>query len=124
MAVRVRAVIKIDDSLLKEAERIAPRVMRKALIKSADHALARIKGRGPQPAPIRSGRLRREYEKKVSHRSLRVLITNRRTFYAGFVEFGTRKMSAQPHFRPAIKAARKMVRREANKTLIKEFSKL
>lgn len=123
---RVRAVMKIDDGLLKQAEQIAPRVMRQALKKGAKHALKRIKGAGPQPAPIRMGRLRRAYEMKISHRGLRVLIRANQQIapYAGFVEFGTRKMTARKHFRPAIKAARRMVHREAKKVLAQEFKRL
>lgn len=124
--VRVRSVIKIDDGLLKEAERIAPRVMRRVLKKGANHALARIKGRGPSPAPIRTGRLRRSYEKIVSHRGLRILIRSNPQIapYAPFVEFGTVKMTARAHFRPAIRAARKILRREMNRVLSKEFKGL
>ncbi len=123
---RVRAVMKIDDGILRQAERIAPRAMRKALNKGADHALKRIKGAGPQPAPIRTGALRRSYEKRVSHRGLRILVRSNPQIasYAGFVEFGTLFMTAREHFRPAIKAAKKIVRREATRILTQEFKRL
>ncbi len=124
MSVRVRAVVQIDKGFLRKAERAAPRAMRKAILKGADHALKRIKGAGPQPAPRRTGKLRRDYEKRVSHRGLRILVSNTKTPYAGFIEFGTRFMRAQPHFRPAIKAARGVVRREAIRILSQEFKKL
>lgn len=126
MSVRVRAVVQIDKGFLKKATQAAPRAMRKALRKGADHALKRIKGAGPQPAPKRTGDLRRSYEKRVSHRGLRILVRSNPQIahYAGFVEFGTIFMKAQPHFRPAIKSARGIVRREAIRILSQEFKKL
>ena len=126
MAVRVRAVMQIDSGLLKQAEVMAPRIMRRVIKKAAKHALARIKGGGPRPAPIRTGRLRRSYGMTITHGGLRILIASDPSIapYAGFVEFGTRNMSARPHFRPAIRAARKMVRREANKQLAAGFAGL
>ena len=125
MAVRVRAVLQTDkaDKAFAKAQKIAPRAMAAVLKKGGRHIIRRVQS-GPKPAPKRTGRLRREYEMKISHRGLRVLVFNRRTPYAGFVEFGTRKMRAQPHFRPAVKSARALVRREANKVLKAEFAKL
>ncbi len=126
MAVRVRATVKIDAGLMKKASTTAPRVMRFALKRGGKHALKRIKGAGPKPAPKRTGNLRDSYGMKVSHRGLRVLIRSDPTIahYAGFVEFGTSRMRAQPHFRPAVKAARQIVRTVANTVLAREFKGL
>lgn len=126
MAVRVRAVMQIDKGLLREAEQAGPRAMRKAIRRGADHALKRIKGAGPQPAPKRTGDLRKAYEKRISHRGMRIVLraNPQIAHYAGFVEFGTKFMEAQPHFRPAVKAARGVVRREAVRLLAQEFKKL
>ncbi len=122
---RMRAVLKLNTGLLDKAARAAPRAARKALNEVTDHTLRRIKGAGPQPAPIRSGRLRRSYEKRTSHRGLRVLIRSDPTIapHAPFVEFGTSRMRAQPHFRPAVRAARRLLVKRSREILARELPK-
>ncbi|RLE37706.1 HK97 gp10 family phage protein, partial [Candidatus Woesearchaeota archaeon] len=50
--------------------------------------------------PVRTGYLRSTiyYERKGKHK----LIVGAKAHYAGYVEYGTRKMAAQPYLRPAI----------------------
>lgn len=122
---RIRSVLTLNTGLLDKAAKAAPRSARKALKEVTDHTLKRIKGAGPQPAPIRSGRLRRSYEKRASHRGLRVLIRSDPTIahYAAFVEFGTSRMRARPHFRPAVRAARRLLIKRSREILAKELPK-
>ncbi len=118
----VRAVFKIDKGLFKQANAMAPRLMAQAANEESSEILRDLKG-GKHRAPKRSGRLRRSYERIRSHRGLRYLIRANPQIapHAGFVEFGTRNMAAQPHFRPAIRAARRRFSKRASRIVAAGF---
>lgn len=102
----------IDIKLRKKALSIATRDSAKVVLEYAKRF-----------APVDSGKLRkslvvrsmvkttRENRKNVGH-SVRAGAGwyKGHTYYAAFLEFGTRKMEAQPFLRPAVKAARPAAR--------------
>lgn len=59
-------------------------------------------------APVDTGQLRAGYRSEISVTGRRgEVVTN--VEYAPYVEFGTRKMRAQPHLRPAFEQASKWI---------------
>ena len=114
---------KVNPAALDEAMFIAPVLVGAAVQKEADEIVRDLQGAGPNKAPKRSGRLRRAYKKRMLARGLNALIFAdlRIAPHAGYVEFGTRRMSAQPHFRPAMKAGRRRLAKRASAMLASGF---
>lgn len=65
-----------------------------------------IKGGGPHAAPIRTGNLRRSYHTDFAGTKAEIGNDTGIAPYAIFVEYGTYKMAARPHLRPAVEAVR------------------
>lgn len=70
-----------------------------------------VKGQGPHAAPIDTGNLRRSYHvdfEGTNAVQVQAHIGNDMNVaeYAGYVEYGTSRMSAQPHLTPASEAQR------------------
>lgn len=81
------------------------KVEKKALQVEVRRALVNIERGAKRRAPLRTGLLRRSYTHRLDADKLGGRAgTN--TFYAPFVEFGTRRMSAQPHLFPAFEEER------------------
>ena len=69
---------------------------------------ANVKRLSKAKAPVRTGRLRDSIEsQRIGPKHWKV---NVGAYYGVYVEYGTRYMSAQPYFRPAIKVANKIFR--------------
>ena len=68
--------------------------------------------------PVRTGRLRKSINVKVQDLTIEV---SANTPYAGFVEFGTRNMPAQPFIRPSLKLREYLDK--IQKSIIKEIDK-
>lgn len=64
----------------------------------------RVQNRARQLAPVDTGRLRSSITSSGLQRDSRgaYVEVGTNVFYAGFVEFGTRRMPAQPYLRPAL----------------------
>lgn len=114
---------KVNPAALNEAMFIAPIIMGKAVQDEASEIVRDLGGAGPNRAPKRSGRLQRAYKKRILSRGLNALIFADLQIapHAPWVEFGTRRMGAQPHFRPAMKAGRKRLAKRANAMLTSGF---
>jgi HK97 gp10 family phage protein len=65
-------------------------------------------------APVRSGRLRASISTKVD-RKKQIGIVGTNVEYAPFLEFGTRKMKAQPFLNPALEINRKGIQQDVQK---------
>jgi HK97 gp10 family phage protein len=76
-----------------------------------------VKG-GPHAAPYRTGNLRRSYHHAMSGPASAVVGSDHGIAeYAPYVEFGTSKMSAQPHLVPATEAQREPFAQRVAKAL-------
>lgn len=79
-----------------------------ALVRETAQAIEQdVKGGGPHAAPIRTGNLRRSYHtdyREPTHAEVGNDLDVAE--YAIYVEYGTYKMAAQPHLRPATDAQR------------------
>lgn len=64
----------------------------------------KVQNRARQLAPVDTGRLRSSIQSTGLQRDARGAYVDVGTnvFYAGFVEFGTRRQGAQPYLRPAL----------------------
>jgi len=101
---------------IKAALERAPHTIRVVANRVVDEEMARVTERARELAPVRTGRLRNSiYRRKTGFLGWMV---GAAVFYAGFVEFGTRKMSARPYLRPAIEEVLPEIREELKDALI------
>jgi HK97 gp10 family phage protein len=88
------------------------------LTQAAEEGIAPIAGEALRRCPIRTGRLRGSIRVRRGRREVfrgRANVGPRGVFYAGFVEFGTKKRGPRPFMRPALDArAREAVIRVAD----------
>lgn len=81
-----------------------------AIVETATIIEQDVKGKGPHPAPIDTGNLRRSYHQDRKglgdpiEPSVEVGNDMQIADYAGYVEYGTSRMAAQPSLTPASEA--------------------
>ncbi|MEM1524587.1 MAG: HK97 gp10 family phage protein [Nitrososphaerales archaeon] len=97
--------IEIFQDYLKNA----PREVRESLEKWVEEMSERAYQIARERVPVRTGYLRSTiYKTKAPFLGRYTFILGAYADYAGFVEFGTRKMRARPYLRPAIDEVRKI----------------
>ena len=85
-----------------------------ALNRETAHKVAFL---GRQYAPVRTGRLRNSIQVQPSGRFRDQYVVGVGAPYGKFVEFGTRRMRAQPYLRPAAERVRQEYRQQAIKAV-------
>jgi len=86
-----------------QLERAVREAAYRACLETASDIERDVGGMGPHAAPYRTGNLRRSYRIEP-HQPEYVLVGSDEAIapYAKYIEYGTRKMAARPHFRPAV----------------------
>lgn len=104
--VRLTALADATDGILGEN-------MEKACQQLRDETKARC--------PVDTGHLKQSYDYDVQEESSRTVgYVGTSVEYAGYVEYGTRHMQAQPHARPALEASREDIVDELGGNVISE----
>lgn len=99
--------IVLDLSGLQAIERNIARRAGRIVRAVADEVVNEAK----QRAPVRTGNLRRSYHREPVDELTQRVGTD--VEYAPYVEFGTSKMAARPHFTPALEKGRRLMRARA-----------
>ena len=97
---KIMKKVQIEEELNKAVERIA----------------FLIEGEAKRICPVRTGRLRASIHTGKIREGVYYVGTN--VHYAPYVEFGTRKMAAQPYLRPAAKKVVNLVKMKGIKAFI------
>ena len=121
MDIKITGIKQIEKKLSGMETKIARKVVRQALKKAAKPILAAAK----RNAPVKTGALKKSLRvrvmKKKKHRYGVMVATSAKwftgeTFYAAFVEYGTKHLPARPFLRPAMDsqktAAEKILKQE------------
>jgi len=90
--------------------------MEKELNKAVERIAFLIEGEAKKLCPVRTGRLRASIHTGKIEDGVYYVGTN--VHYAPYVEFGTRKMAAQPYLRPAAKKVVSLVKMKGIKAFI------
>lgn len=100
----------------------APHELRVVANNLVDERLGLVEERAEELAPVRTGWLRSQvYKRKTGFLGWEL---GDLASYAGFVEFGTRYMSARPYLRPAIEEKMPEVREALKDALIEKLLEL
>lgn len=100
----IRARIIGQDRLLRKLAQIEP-ALRAAMQREVKIAAVNIERGAKQRAPVDTGRLRNSIAHEIHEGGLNAEIGSN-VDYAPFVEFGTRRMRAQPYLFPAFEEER------------------
>lgn len=99
----------------------APEALRRGVQTSMKQAAVLTKEEAVRNCPVLTGKLRKSIYYKVSSLSYSV---GAKAVYAGYVEWGTRHMEAQPYIRPAFIFVTRNIPSAAGKEIMKEIEAL
>lgn len=120
---RLEGAKELDRVLGKLPKQLRGRVLTRAVRGGANIVRKEMRGR----APVETGRLRDNIVTRARRdRGASVTVSvgpARRTFYAGFIEFGTRFLPARPFLRPAFETVKFAALEEIGKRLGTEIEK-
>jgi len=123
MSAEFPVVLKITGlDRLKAGLETAPRQLRAVANAVVIQEMSRITERAREIVPVRTGYLRSTIYKRMA--GFLNWEVGASAFYAGFVEFGTRYMSARPYLRPAVEEKMPEVRETLKNALIDKILEL
>ena len=104
--VRIDGLKDLQKDFEKLTKGFEPKQIEEASLESAEIIRADAERRAPRGP---TGNLKKAQIKKPLKRGNNVAsaiaaVDRKKAFYAGFVEFGTSRMAAQPYFRPAVES--------------------
>jgi len=117
VALKITGLDRIREGLAR-----APHELRVVANRVVDEKMSKVTGRAREIVPVRTGYLRSTiYSERTGFLGWEVGAS---AFYAGFVEFGTRYMSARPYLRPAVEEKMPLVREALKDALIDKILEL
>ncbi|TVQ59916.1 MAG: hypothetical protein EA379_09555 [Phycisphaerales bacterium] len=125
---RVEGLREIDRALKQLDQRVAKRILRRAVKIAAEPPLHAVRSNAPMDTGLYVSqinvrtRVRRWRNRKGAAVTAMVEAKSRSgktdAFYGAFLEYGTSRMPADPHFRPAFE----MTKEESRRILLRELS--
>lgn len=109
--VKLTGVEELQAHLLDLAKKVDKQVSQEALKDSGAYLMRQAKAN----APVDTGELRRGIKGSFKGQSYEVVSTKA---YSGYVEYGTRFMSAQPFMKPAFEDAKEHFERKIKRILL------
>jgi len=117
LEIKIEGLGEIQDVLKR-----FPAEIKTAVQRVLEYETVQIAERARQLAPVRTGALRASIY-TVTRDFLSVAL-GAAVYYAGFVEYGTRKMAARPYLRPAIEEKRQELLEKTGEAIASAFSQL
>ena len=114
--VKLRNLSKVLNNLSKTEKTIALNALNRGIHKGGFIVEKEVKKR----APVDTGRLRRAIHTKLGKMKATVISG---VDYNNYLEFGTSRMKAKPHFRPGMEASKSKVVKVVEKEVIRAIRK-